>query len=245
MVIVNRIQFALTHPGLALRWLTKRGVELTEIELSTIAENMRGYGAIIEAGSSDGVDTVRLAQEFTTHRIIAIEPIVEQYNVTREKTSNFNNVETYNLALSTKSGPVEMYVGKSGKGIQGMGSSSLLKPTRHKQQFPEISFDVKQKINALKIEEFCSTNDVQFVDLLWLDIQGLELSLVEESSDFFKESVNLIHMEVSRVELYDGTALYAEVLDTMAKFGFRALKRRVGRVSGNCLFQNQKYKAVK
>jgi tryptophan 2,3-dioxygenase len=51
-------------------------------------------------------------------------------------------------------------------------------------------------------------------------------------------------MEVSRVELYDGTALYAEVLDTMTNFGFRALKRRVGRVSGNCLFQNQKYTAI-
>jgi FkbM family methyltransferase len=205
---------------------------------------MRGYGAIIEAGSSDGVDTVRLAQEFTTHRIIAIEPIVEQYSVTREKTSNFYNVETYNLALSTKTGTVEMYVGRSGQGIQGMGSSSLLKPTRHKLQFPEISFDVKQKVHALKMEEFCSINNINFVDLLWLDIQGLELSLVAESSEFFRESVNLIHMEVSRVELYDGTALYAEVLDTMAEFGFRALKKRVGRVSGNCLFQNQKFKTI-
>lgn len=240
MTIVNRIQFALSHPFLALRWLTKRGTELTEIELSSIANNMRGHGAIIEAGSSDGVDTVRLAQEFPSHRVIAIEPILEQFEVTRKKVSVFKNVETFNLALSTKSGPVEMYVGKSGQGIQGMGSSSLLNPTRHRQQFPEISFDLMRKVDALKIEEFCSINKISFIDLLWLDIQGLELSLIEQSSEFFRKNVNLIHMEVSRIELYEGTALYDEVLDKMAKYGFRALKKRVGRVSGNCLFQNQK-----
>lgn len=238
--IVNRVKFAIENPALAFRWLTKRGSDLTEIELTYIARKVLGKGAILEAGSSDGVDTVRLAMQFPAHQIYAIEPIVEQFEVTKAKTSNLENVKNFNFALSTNTGLAEMYVGKSGKGIEGMGSSSLLEPTRHTDEFPEITFNSKQPVNAVTLEDFCALHDVSFVDLLWLDVQGLELKLIKRSEDFLKKRVNLIHMEVSRVELYRGSALYSEVMSYMNKIGFAALKKRVGRISGNCLFQNQK-----
>jgi hypothetical protein len=49
-------------------------------------------------------------------------------------------------------------------------------------------------------------------------------------------------MEVSRKALYEGMPLYDEILDELHVLGFYPIKKRVGRVSGNCLFQNQRFK---
>lgn len=239
---MNRLKLAFYNPTLAFRWLTKRGVELTEIELNLIAQFMRSNGVIIEAGSSDGVDTIRLAREFKSHRILAVEPVFEQYRWTKARTSNFDNVEVCNYALSTKSGTEEIYVGRSGPGIEGMGSSSLLVPTQHKTEFPEIMFESRQQVQSLTVEDFCTQFQVKFVDLFWLDVQGLELAIIKHSKQFFETSVNMIHMEVSRKALYEGMPLYDEILDELHVLGFYPIKKRVGRVSGNCLFQNQRFK---
>ena len=238
---MNRIKFALLNPSLALRWIFRRGSALTNIELSLIEKYLQGAGTILEAGASDGVDTLRLALAFPKHTIVAIEPIKEQFEVMKQRVEHLQNVRTENLALDKKSGIVEMFVGTSDSGIGGMGSSSLLEPKEHTSYFPEINFGTKQKVMAVSIEEYCSTNKIANVDLFWLDLQGYEMEIIRNSSDFFRRKVNLIHMEVSRVELYKGSQTYEEILTEMKSLGFVAIKKRVGRVSGNCLFKNQRF----
>jgi len=235
---MNRIKFAILNPQLALRWLFNRGSDLTNIELSLLDAHLDPSGIIIEAGASDGVDTLRLAKAFPRHDIIAIEPIKEQFEVMRQTVAHFVNVRPENLALDTESGVVQMYVGSSGPGISGMGSSSLLEPEEHNSYFPEINFGNRQKVTAVKVEEYCRKNQISKIDLFWLDLQGYELSIIRSSSEFFKKNVKLIHMEVSRVKLYKGMPTYDEVLSEMKSLGFVAITKRVGRVSGNCLFKN-------
>jgi FkbM family methyltransferase len=241
---MNRIVFALSHPLLGLRWIFHRGSALTNIELSLIERHLEGLGIIIEAGASDGVDTLRIAEYFPLHRVIAIEPIKEQFDVMKNAVQHLENVRPEHFALNTISGVAEMYVGSSGSGIGGMGSSSLLEPEKHVAYFPEIQFGMRQKVNAMSIEDYCSKNDISKIDLFWLDLQGYEMSIIRKSANFFVENVNLIHMEVSRVQLYKGAATYDEILSEMKALGFIAVKKRVGRVSGNCLFKNQNLKRI-
>lgn len=239
---MNRLKLALENPALAWRWISRRGSNLTDIEPREIKRFMKEQGAIIEAGASDGNDTARLAKSFVRNQIYALEPIKNQFETTLVATQSLENVEVGNLALSTTNGLTKMFVGKSGLGISGMGSSSLLKPKLHLFEFPEISFSGREEVQTITLEDFCARKNITYIDLLWLDVQGFEMNLIFHGREFIQEYVNLVHMEVSRVELYEGTRLYRDVMQDMRSLGFKARLRRVGRVSGNCLFQNNRFK---
>jgi len=238
---MNRLRLALTNPTLAWRWISRRGSSLTSIEPEEIKQLMHKKGAIIEAGASDGTDTAVLATNFKTNHIYALEPVKSQFETVMSVTKGLENVEVENLALSTSNGLSQMYVGNSGYGISGMGSSSLLLPKNHLTEFPEISFARTEEVQTVTLSEFCRRKSISFIDLLWLDVQGFEMNLILHEREFIREYVNLIHMEVSRTELYEGMMLYKEVLEKMTYLGFTTRLKRVGRISGNCLFQNNVY----
>lgn len=238
---MNRIVLAFRNPSLALRWILKGRTNLTQIELHEIEKFIEGYGAIVEAGSSDGVDTFRLASHFSKHEIFALEPVLEQFNETKTRVANFDNVKTFNLALSPVTGLVDLFLGKSGDGISGMGSSSLLEPQEHLNEFPEIQFSEIRRVKAITFEEFLFSNNVNFVDLLWLDVQGLEITVLAQNPQIIQERVKCIHLEVSRIELYKGMPNYGEAVRFLNKIGFGVVIDRVGRISGNLLAVNMAF----
>lgn len=238
---MNRLTFALLHPKLAVKWVKRGSAKFTEIDFKIINRCMKGNGVIVEAGSANGVDTLKLAKAFAPQLVFALEPINEQFLETKRITKKLNNVRVFNLALAIESGILEMYVGKSGPGLEGMGSSSILKPTGHLEHFPEIQFGVRERVTGISLEEFSRKNEIDFVDLLWLDLQGAEYEIIASAKRWIMQSVNLLHLEVSRVELYEGARLYREIKSMMKELNFEFVENRVGRISGNCLFQNKKY----
>lgn len=238
---MNRLELALTNPRLALRWLFKSGVNLVDIDLVDIEDHMIGWGAILEAGASDGVDTLKLARRFPRHEIFAFEPVREQFEHVQEQVQGLSNVHVFNLALSDTNEVAEIYVGRSGKGLEGMGSSSLLSPNLHIREFPEIEFRNKQQVKSRTLKSLVGECGINLIDLMWLDVQGYELKIIESSSEVVSQYVNLIHLEVSRVQLYDGMPLFPEVKKKLKALGFRSILTRVGRVSGNILFKNRRF----
>jgi FkbM family methyltransferase len=238
---MNRILLAFHNPSLAVRWILRGRSNLTQIELHEIERFIEGHGAIVEAGSSDGVDTFRLARHFPKHEIFALEPVREQYDKTKSRVRDLENVKTFNLALSSVTGVVDLFLGKSGDGISGMGSSSLLEPREHLNEFPNIHFSENRKVQAITFEEFIYSNNVNFVDLLWLDIQGLEITVLAQCPKIIQERVKCIHVEVSRIELYKGMPNYGEVIRFLNDIGFDVVIDRVGRISGNLLAVNMAF----
>ena len=73
---------------------------------------------------------------------------------------------------------------------------------------------------------------------MWLDLQGMELSVLQASPDVLARTL-VVSMEVSRHELYEGGALYPEVITWMRSQGFEAVIDRVLVAFGNMLFVNR------
>jgi FkbM family methyltransferase len=206
---------------------------LTEIELFEFEKFMRGKGVIVEAGASDGVDTLRLASFFSKHLVLALEPVIEQFTEMTRITKSLSNVRTFNLALSFQSGIAKLHIGKSGTGLSGMGSSSLLKPKEHLREFPEIDFSEIRVVETVTLEDFCKSQNVE------LDVQGAELSVLLQNSGVVKRNVRTIHLEISRKELYEGAPIYKDVVKVLNDLGFEIVIDRVGRLSGNVLAVNK------
>ena len=109
----------------------------------------------------------------------------------------------------------------------------------HQQYFPEIDFQYTERVNTQTLESLLLK--YEFVDLLWLDIQGKELAVLRKSVDAFTQKVKLIHLEISRVELYKGMPSEEEIVSFLKNAGFICVIDRVGAIAGNALYLNTKF----
>ena len=233
-----RLRFGFQHPIRSIIHLSARKKDYSKITIVELRKYLGNSKVIVEAGASDGVDTLMFAQNFPSVTVFAAEPIKKQYDFLTNKFKNINNINLSQVALSGKIELVNIFVGKTTGELGGMGSSSILKPSLHKKYFPEITFDETQLIQAITLEKFFLDNYIKTADLLWLDIQGMELDVMQASKDTMREKVKFLHLEISRVKFYEGMPSERDIRNFLQTIGFKCVIDRVGAISGNALYAN-------
>ena len=235
-----RLIFLALHPMKVLKHLISGQKDFSKIKLSEIEKYVSHPSVIVEAGAADGVDTMVFAREFPNALIFAVEPVNEQYKYLCEIFANEKNISLFNLAFSDQNGQSEIVIGESEGRFGGMGSSSIFQPLEHLSYFPEITFNRRQKIKTKTLESFLSENSIDFVDLLWLDIQGKEFDVLLASQLVVMRKIKMIHLEISRVKFYSGTPNERDLRQLLMNMGFKCVVDRVGAIAGNALFLNSK-----
>jgi FkbM family methyltransferase len=234
-----KIKLGIQHPVNALRHLLSHSNDFSRIPLELIEMYMTNPKIIVEAGAADGVDTQEFSDRFKHVKIIAIEPVFEQYLYLLKKFKDAQNVEILNFALSESDGTSLINLGHSEGNLGGRGSSSLLPPKKHTFYFPEIEFNIKEEVQTKTLTK--ALEGYQLIDLLWLDIQGKELDVLSASRDTFETKIKMIHLEISKVPLYIGMPKEREVRQFLKDAGFRCAEDRVGAISGNALYINLRF----
>ena len=230
--------FILRNPIKVFKKIIKPNLNISYIDKTSFSKYQIKIETIVEAGAADGVDTMEFTSIFPNATIFAIEPVSAQYIYLKDKFKENKNVNVHNLALDSKSGIAEIYIGSNTGFLQGNGSSSLMRPTKHKDIFPEIEFKLTEKVQTLTLSEFCLINNINYIDLLWLDLQGKEFEVILASKNFIKTRVKLIHTELSRIQLYEGMKTERQIHRLMKTLGFLTATDAVGAVSGNRLYVN-------
>ncbi len=204
-----------------------------------ILKNLSNESIIIEAGAADGNDTVFFGKNFPNSKIYSLEPMPSLYNITFKKIQNFNNIHLFNLAFSHTNGRMSLNLAENQD--QPWGSSSLLRPKLHLEIHPGITFNSKKSVETIKLDSFLSMNNIESVDLLWLDLQGVEPDVLMASNQLQK--VKYIYSEVSVLENYENQILYEDfkkfMIDNGYKVHFEDIRWEDG---GNVLFKNRKFK---
>lgn len=204
-----------------------------------ILKNLSNESIIIEAGAADGNDTVFFGKNFPNSKIYSLEPMSSLYDITFKKIQNFNNIHLFNLAFSQTNG--RMYLNLAENQNQPWGSSSLLKPKLHLEIHPGITFNSKESVETIKLDSFLSMNNIESVDLLWLDLQGVEPDVLMASNQLQK--IKYIYSEVSVLENYENQILYEDfkkfMIDNGYKVHFEDIRWEDG---GNVLFKNRQFK---
>ena len=237
-LFLYRIKFLITNPFNSFKFLVSRGKDYSKIELAEIKSIVGNLDIIIDAGASDGVDTQKFIDLFPAVSIYAFEPVKEQYEYLITKFSGRRDIKIYNAALSDVGGTQKINVGKSSGFLGGMGSSSLLTPNLHNDWFPQVQFNEIEIVNTVKLSEFILEKNIPIVDLLWLDVQGKELDILKEAEEQIIEKVKSIHLECSRINLYENQSQFKHIKKFMDKINFVCRINRVGAISGNAYYLN-------
>lgn len=171
---------------------------------------------IIEAGAYDGKESIMLASLIPNSQIYCFEPIKRLFLNVRTNTKNYVNIHSFNMGLGSHTGSSYMFLSYD-NGKVSM-SSSLLKPKEH-LVYSSTSFNGKERISVITLDDWSEKHKIKKIDLLWLDLQGAELDVLKNGEKIL-DTVSAIITEVEFVEAYEGQPLYSHIKHYLESKGF-------------------------
>ncbi len=194
--------------------------ELPESSLAIIQKFLPEDPVIIDAGAFDGKESVVMSKLWPNGTIHSFEPVPYLYKILLRNTKSAPNIYAYNFALSSTNGMAEMHlsVNDNAPNIPVM-SSSLLPPKDHFLFSPEVIFPTVIPVYTYNLDSWAKAFDIDRIDLMWLDMQGVELNVLKSCPDILN-TTSVILTEVEFTEAYDGQYLYQDVRDFLEEQGF-------------------------
>ncbi len=170
---------------------------------------------ILDIGSRDLDQSIEFNAVFNGAKIIAFEPNPPQYDICLAKSQQYENIRVEQLAISNNNGVLDFYVTHG-----NIGASSLLKPMNvpfaSTQEFTKIS------VPSVRLIEWLEENEVENVDIMWLDTQGVELDALKSMGDRIKQ-VKFIHCEAAEQAYYEGHLLKNDLVNFLEENGFELI----------------------
>ena len=191
---------------------------------------------ILEAGACNGGDSVAMAKFWPQGLIHSFEPVPELFMKVAQKAKDYRNISIYQTALSDKDGSADFYVSSFKRSPDDpSASSSLLKPAKHLNIWPNIIFKKKISVETTTIDNWAEKNSIDHVDFIWLDTQGSELSILKAAPHIVK-TVKAISAEVEFIEAYKDQPLFKDVKKWLENNGFTLVAVRMYSCAADALF---------
>lgn len=146
---------------------------------------------------------------------IFFEPLESNFEILKKNIS-----EKYQLvkkALGNENKKITMYVERANQGQ----SSSILEPHIHLKQYPHITFEDREEVEMIKLDEF--EFDIKKYNFINIDVQGYELEVFKGGKKVL-ESINYIMCEINRDEVYKNCAKIDDLKNFLSGFGFELVE---------------------
>lgn len=221
------LNFYFKNLKIIIKRLLKRPISMDELIFAYLKP---GY-TVLEAGAHNGTDTKRLAA-LTKNKVFAFEPVPHLFAQLKSQTQNIKNVSIFNKALGDSDQKLQMFVSDG----QSDASSSLLRPARHLEKNPEVTFNNVIEVDMITLDSWALENNVENIDFMWLDMQGYEYNMLKASKTMFAR-LKVLYTEVSTIELYESQVLYSAYKEWLIESGFKLIKEDLHwGFTGNALF---------
>lgn len=192
--------------------------EFEKRPLDLIAQFLPEDPIIVEAGAYNGDDSLRLARKWPEGKIFSFEPNPHAYEQFLKKTANIPNIFGFHLALSHFNGIALFNVcyGSTGDNPDFEGASSLLPAS----PWMEIHYQgPKIRVPCVTLDTWAEENQIDHIDFLWLDLEGMELPVLKSSPQILAK-VKAIYTETNFMEFRVGTTQYQDLNAFLEKEGF-------------------------
>jgi len=166
--------------------------------------------------------------------VIFFEPTPSSFRILESKVGDDINIECYQCALGNVNGKIDMNVEVVNQGQ----SSSILKPKKHLQQYPHITFNQIQEVAIFRLEDLII--DFPKYNFMNIDVQGYELEVLKGASGVLPD-IDYIISEVNCDEVYEGCPDVSELDSFLSSFGFvRVETDWAGGIWGDALYIKNK-----
>jgi FkbM family methyltransferase len=186
---------------------------------------------IVDIGSWHLKQSIELATIFPKAVIHAFEPNPETFNLCKQTRENLpqdvkNRIFVHQVALSDKIGSVDFYVldkSKTNSSNEGIASLSPLKKEMDGSLLGDKWVQKKISVQSDTLDNWSNLNRVNFVDLIWMDVQGAELNVLKGSIETLKD-VKAICTEAGLIPYYENHCLKNDLDDFLKNNNFYELE---------------------
>lgn len=166
---------------------------------------------IVQVGSNSGQEIDIMSKH--TKNIMLFDPLSDINEKLRELYPSY---KIFDVALGSENKDSYLYVASN----QGE-SSSILKPKKHVDFYPQITFDKKINISIKKFKTIIDDEkiDVGKYNVIISDTQGYDLEVLKGFEDYIN-NFNLIILEYINSELYENNASLDDIKNYLSPIGF-------------------------
>ena len=188
-----------------------------DLQIDRIIAN-RGISLIIDVGANEGQFARKFIKNKNIKNLISFEPLGHAFRILKRRSATHPNWVVQNLALGCEEGQSQINIS------QNSVSSSLRRLTKiHTKAAPNSQNIDSEKVTVTTLDRYFEKpngTDLSQRVLLKIDTQGFEREVLKGASDLLK-MVDLIIVETSFAELYDGQALFDELHQLVNSKGFK------------------------
>lgn len=168
---------------------------------------------VFEFGSRYGEDTIEFAKALPNARIYGFECNPNTLLHCQNATKSYHNITLTPKAISESGGEISFYPINAEATITtfadgNQGASSTLRASGKYTLETYVQDEVK--VQAIRLDEFMTEQGIAHIDILWMDIQGGELSALK-SLGARLESIKIIYSEVEFIEIYENQPLFSDI----------------------------------
>tara|TARA_R110001599_G_scaffold162606_6_gene351929 strand:+ start:1894 stop:3255 length:1362 start_codon:yes stop_codon:yes gene_type:complete len=128
------------------------------------------------------------------------------------------NVIMERLAIGAENKIVPMFMSEMHGPVPWTQSSSIKKPTGHKNKYPSVSFKNKQTdVQLMKLDTYCKEKGIKKIDLIHADIQGAEMDFLIGAKNILKKT-KYLYIEYSDEQLYEGQPNLKQIQDFLPEW---------------------------
>jgi FkbM family methyltransferase len=176
---------------------------------------------IIDAGANIGLAAVYFAKKYPNAKIIAIEPESSNFEMLKKNSNNYKNIFLHKRALSNQSNLVLNVIDK---GFGNWGFMTEIDNNRSSQ-------NIVDTVKTITIDDIIKENNLEYIDLLKIDIEGGEKELFESNYENWLPKTKCI-----AIELHDGIKVGSSksFFEAISNYNFSYHNK-----GGNLIFMNR------
>jgi FkbM family methyltransferase len=175
---------------------------------------------IFDVGANTGQTTRKYRDFFPDALIYAFEPCPYIFNEFISTVYNDTRVIPCNSAISDISGNSYLFLNKN----SGTNSMKEININIDIDLYvnPEFVENIgKVQVPVTTLDNFVIVNNIEYIDILKMDIQGNELQALKGSLNLLRENkISIIYSEIWFVQLYEKTPMFFQIYEYLFQFGF-------------------------
>jgi FkbM family methyltransferase len=180
----------------AIHHLGSDGNFVTKPLVDIIKKNKLEIHSILDIGTRDLWQSVELHNEFPKSKSYAIEANKDSYDECMKSKPSY--VQLFNFAALDYDGETSFYAVKH---EDNYGASSIFEPTERVVGVDLFNGLEKTIVPAKRIDTWAKENNIENIDLLWVDVQGSEIPTLKGFGELL-DTVKVIATEAETGYLY-------------------------------------------